>query len=78
MHCVQYGRMRSHFVARALHVKQSSIAPPERCRLFLFRGAETVVTLLSINHCSFGEIIEDVILAPKNIVQIDISNHLHP
>ena len=38
MHCVQYGRLRSHFAARVRHAKQSSPAPPDRCLRFRFRG----------------------------------------
>lgn len=38
MHCVQYGRLRSHFTARLEQVKQSSVAPPAAVRRLLFLG----------------------------------------
>ena len=38
MHCVQYGRLRSHLTARLEQVKQSSVAPPAAVRRLLFLG----------------------------------------
>lgn len=38
MHCVQYGRLRSHLTERLRHVKQSSVAPPAAVLRRLFLG----------------------------------------
>lgn len=63
IHCVQYGRFRSHFTARFLQVKQSSEAPPPAVRrlLFLGGGAVAVVVVGCSIGCSVGARTVDVI-----------------
>jgi hypothetical protein len=45
-HCPQYGRRRSHFIWRFLHVKQSSVAPVAGARLLRFLGAAAALLVV--------------------------------
>lgn len=60
MHCVQYGRFRSHLAERFLQAKQSSVAPVAAVRLLRFLGP--AADLVSIAGSSIGLIVVEAMV----------------
>ncbi len=60
MHCVQYGRFRSHFTPRFPQAKQSSVAPPPAVLRLLFLGGGPDMPFGSMEASLVGAMMVDV------------------